>query len=85
MKNFLYIVIATALVTIAPFLITFEKGQDITRGLLEYGVFAVLLIYVSLKRHLLFFRKKILIAATYVLLLIVSWIDLQTILAVMCV
>lgn len=78
-KNLLYVFIATALVTIAPFLITFEKGQGIERGLFEYGIFAVLLIYVSLKSHISFRRKKIFIATVYVLLVILSWIDLQTI------
>jgi hypothetical protein len=81
-KNLIYVFIATALVTIAPFLITFEKGQGIERGLFEYGLFAVLLIYVSLKSHISFHRKKIFIATVYVLLVIISWIDLQTILAV---
>ena len=81
-KNLLYVFIATALVTIAPFLITFEKGQSIERGLFEYGIFAVLLIYVSLKSHISFHRKKIFIAAVYVVLVILSWIDLQTILVV---
>lgn len=81
-KNLLYVFIATALVTIAPFLITFEKGQGIERGLFEYGIFAVLLIYVSLKSHISFHRKKIFIAAVYVVLVILSWIDLQTILVV---
>lgn len=81
-KNLLYVFFATALVTIAPFLITFEKGQGIERGLFEYGIFAVLLIYVSLKSHISFHRKKIFIATVYVLLVILSWIDLQTILVV---
>lgn len=81
MKPLLYIVVATALVTIAPFLITFEKGQDITRGLLEYGIFAVLLIYVSLKRRLLFYKKNVLVGVTYAILAFLSWTDLLTIFA----
>ena len=82
MKSLLYLLVATALVTIAPFLITFEKGQDIKRGLLEYGIFALLLIYVSLKKYFHFYKKWILIAAVYAILVILSWMDLQTILAV---
>lgn len=82
MKSLLYIIIATALITIAPFLITFENGQDIKRGLFEYGIFAVLLIYVSLKKYFHFYKKWILIATTYTILVILSWMDLQTILAV---
>ena len=76
-----YVFIATALVTIAPFLITFEKGQDIERGLFEFGVLAILLFYVALKEHFLFLKKKMLVIATYVMLVAVSWVDLLTILA----
>ncbi|OWV14357.1 hypothetical protein B7989_02560 [Fibrobacter sp. UWB5] len=69
---------STALVTIAPYLLTFEKGQGITRGLFEYGVFAVLLFYVCLKRT--FGEKKWFVALFYVLLVALSWVDLLTIL-----
>uniref|UniRef100_UPI0025E1D9B0 hypothetical protein n=1 Tax=uncultured Fibrobacter sp. TaxID=261512 RepID=UPI0025E1D9B0 len=72
--------VATALVTITPFLITFEKGQDIVRGLLEYGIFAVLLFYLAMKRLVAFRYKWILLLGVYVLLVVISWIDLQTIL-----
>ena len=78
-KNLLYVFIATALVTIAPFLITFEKGQGIERGLFEYGIFAVLLFYASLRK--VFGEKKWFVPAFYVLLVVLSWIDLLTILA----
>ena len=78
----LYVFIATALVTIAPYLITFEKGQGIERGLFEYGIFALLLIYASLREFLGTRRQTTYIAVFYVLMVIVSWMDLQTILAV---
>ena len=81
LKTLFYVFIATALVTIAPFLVTFEKGQDIERGLFEFGVLAILLFYVALKGRLLFLKQKILVLATYVLLVAVSWVDLLTILA----
>ena len=81
-KNLLYVFIATALVTIAPYLITFEKGQGIERGLFEYGIFALLLFYVSLRNSVSFGKKNFFVAAVYVLLVIISWIDLQTILVV---
>lgn len=70
--------ISTALVTIAPYLLTFEKGQGLTRGLFEYGVFAVLLFYASLKRN--FGEKKWFVALFYMLLVVLSWVDLLTIL-----
>jgi len=81
-KNLLYVFIATALVTIAPYLITFEKGQGIERGLFEYGIFALLLFYVSLRNRIPSGKKKFFVAAVYVSLVIVSWIDLLTILVV---
>lgn len=82
MKSLLYIIIATALITIAPFLITFENGQDIKRGLFEYGTFAVLLIYVSFREMLGRQRKLLCTVVFYALLVILSWMDLQTILVV---
>lgn len=82
MKSLLYILVATALVTTPPFLITFEKGQDIVRGLFEYGIFAVLLIYVWLKGKFFVYKKYALPIVIYATLVILSWIDLQTILAV---
>jgi len=81
-KNLLYVFIATALVTIAPYLITFEKGQGIERGLFEYGIFALLLIYASLREFLGTRRQTTYIAVFYVLMVIISWMDLQTILVV---
>lgn len=82
MKSLFYVIIATALVTIAPYLLTFEKGQDLSRGLLEYGIFAVLLLYVSLinKQALSKKKKYICLFAFYVVLVLVSWSDMSTIL-----
>jgi len=81
-QNLFYVFVATALVTIAPYLITFEKGQGIERGLFEYGIFAILLIYVSLKGRFLARNRKLFIIAIYFLLIIISYLDLQTILIV---
>ena len=80
-KNF-YILIATALVTISPFLITFNKDQCAVHGLFEFGEFAILLYYVFLKKYISFRRKKIFVIVTYTFLVAVSLIDLQTILGV---
>lgn len=52
MKRLLYPLIACALITIVPFLLTFEKGQDIIRGIFGYEYFALLLIIVFIKNHL---------------------------------
>lgn len=88
MKRLLYPLIASALITIVPFLLTFEKGQDIVRGLFGYEYFALLLLIVYIKDAIQkkmpvcegmtigFKARKIL---AYVLLLSVSIIVLFTI------
>ena len=53
MKRLLHPLIACALVTIVPFLLTFEKGQDIVRGLFDYEIFGLLLFIVFVKEKLL--------------------------------
>lgn len=82
MKQFLYPLVATALITITPFLFTFEKGQDIVRGLLDYSVFALLLVYVyvrgNIKKTLL---KRAFMGLIIFLIISVAWIDLQNILS----
>lgn len=92
MKKLLYPLIASALITIIPFLLTFEKGQDIVRGLFGYEYFALLLFIVYVKEKI--FRAKKTLRATKVawhslcllaliiLLVIVAWFDLQNLLAI---
>ena len=53
MNRLLYPLIASALITIVPFLLTFEKGQDIIRGLFDYEIFGLLLFMVFVKDKLL--------------------------------
>ena len=53
MKRLLYPLTACALVTIVPFLLTFEKGQNIVRGLFGYEYFALLLLVVFEKEKML--------------------------------
>lgn len=52
MRSLLYPLIASALITIVPFLLTFEKGQDIVRGLFGYEYFALLLLIIFVKSKL---------------------------------
>jgi len=76
MKKLLYPLIASALITIVPFLLTFEKGQNIVRGLFGFEYFAILLFIV-------FFKKIRWIQIPLVaLLFIIAWIDLQNLLAI---
>ena len=90
MMRILYPLIASALITIVPFLLTFEKGQDIVRGLFGYEEFAILLFIVYLKdkcshlhpeglhRPLWMALFMLLICALFA----VAWIDLQNLLAI---
>lgn len=76
MKKILYPLIASALITIVPFLLTFEKGQDIVRGLFGFEYFAILLFIV-------FFKKLRWIQIPLVaLLFIIAWFDLQNLLVI---
>ncbi len=52
MMRLLYPLIASALITIVPFLMTFEKGQDIVRGIFGYEIFALLLLFALVKGKL---------------------------------
>lgn len=76
MKKLLYPLIASALITIVPFLLTFEKGQDIVRGLFGYEYFAILLFIVFFKKMRWFLIPLV------VLLFTIAWFDLQNILAI---
>lgn len=90
MKRILYPLIASGLITIVPFLLTFEKGQDIVRGLFGYEEFAILLFIVFLKDKRLHLHseglQRTLWKASFVLLICalfaVAWIDLQNLLAI---
>lgn len=97
MKRLLYPLIASALITIVPFLFTFEKGQDIVRGLFGYEYFALLLLIAYVKNHfkkipafagmtkkaLLQFISSISILALLIIsLFTVAWIDLQNLLSI---
>ncbi|WP_304246717.1 hypothetical protein [Fibrobacter succinogenes] len=78
----LYPLIASALITITPFLATFEKGQNIVRGLFSYEEFAILLFFVLFKRKLTKKTHALLLVALTVALFYVAWIDLQNLLAI---
>ena len=97
MKRLLYPLIASALITIVPFLLTFEKGQDIVRGLFGYEYFALLLLIVFVKNYMLkeipafagmtkgrllrFIFFIFILASLTISLFSIAWLDLQNILA----
>lgn len=80
MSKILYPLIATAFVTITPFLLTFEKGQDLTRGLFNFSVFALLLLFVFIREAKARCRY-ILLAVIAGVIAFIGYIDLQNILA----
>lgn len=90
MTRFLYPLVASALITIVPFLITFEKGQDIVRGLFGYEEFAILLFFVFFKNKLLQNAQRNLFKILWITILAllvgvlfaIAWIDLQNLLAI---
>ena len=96
MRSLLYPLIASALITITPFLATFEKGQDIVRGLFSYETFALLLFIIFVKDKIqghaqsssqkqsrpFFTLYLILLTLLICALFAIAWIDLQNILAI---
>ena len=94
MNKLLYPLIASALITIVPFLLTFEKGQDIVRGLFGYEEFALLLLIAFVKNKLTkiscankqgafaFAGMTIVLGALVAALFAVAWLDLQNLLAI---
>jgi len=80
MKRVVYPLIATALITIVPFLSTFEKGQDIVRGLFDFSVLALLLLFMLVRDKATFARKP-LMGCIFAILFLVAIADLQNILS----
>lgn len=81
MKNVLFVIVASALVSLGPFLALFDKECFPTHGLVCYSVFFILLLFTNIKAKLSSLGcRKILFAITYGLLVFISWIDLFDIL-----
>lgn len=80
MKRIVYPLIATALITIAPFLSTFEKGQDIVRGLFDFSTLALLLLFILVRDKANVARKPLMVCI-FTALVLVAIIDLQNILS----
>lgn len=77
MKRLLYPLIASALITIVPFLVTFEKGQDIIRGLFGYEIFGLLLFIVLAKDKLLStysFKREFFLSSKNIQAKILFWL-----------
>lgn len=77
MMQLLYPLVGSALITITPFLLTFEKGQDIVRGLFGFEEFALLLLFAWVKQ-----RSRIASALIVAVMLVVAYLDLSNLLAI---
>lgn len=80
MKKMLYPLIATALITITPFLSTFEKGQDVVHGLFDYSVLFLLLMFIYAKERYSAKTRIMLLIVIALLLLVVAFLDEENIL-----
>lgn len=80
MKKILYPLITTAMVTITPFLLTFEKGQDFVRGIFDYSILALLLLFTYVKDHVRTRKKWFLLLIVGISLFVCAIIDLHNIL-----
>lgn len=81
MMRLVYPLVASALITIAPFLLTFEKGQDIVRGLFGFEEFALLLLFAWVKG----LGKKwrfVPMAVIAAVMLIVAFMDFSNLMAI---
>ena len=80
MKQILYLLVASALITIVPFLVTFENGQDIIHGLVDFSILALLLLFLFVRDTKT--RIKIpLLAVLFTVMFLASIVDLQNILS----
>ena len=80
MKRIVYLLVASALVTIVPFLVTFENGQDIIHGLIDFSILSLLLLFLFVRDTRV--RIKIpLLVFLFTAMFIASVVDLQNILS----
>lgn len=83
MKTVLYVLVATALITITPFLLTFEKGQDIVRGLFCYSIVALLFVFLYVRDACRVCKIKwLLLAFVSLLIYTVALVDLLNLLQI---
>lgn len=81
MKNLLLVIVASALVSLTPFIILFDKNCFPNHGIICFSVFLILLCFTNIKAKIKNAnQQKILYTITYVLVVAISWIDMQSIL-----
>lgn len=80
MKSVLFVIVASALISIVPFLITFDPECVPYRGIMIYSIFTILMLFTNVKDRLQNKKKKaIAFAITYILVATISCIDSQAI------
>lgn len=80
MKSILFVIVASALISIVPFLVTFNPECVPYRGIMIYSIFAILMFFTNIKERLQSKKKKaIAFAITYILVASISCIDSQAI------
>lgn len=80
MKSILFVIVASALISIVPFLATFDPECVPYRGIMIYSIFAILMLSTNIKERLQGKKKKaIAFAITYILVATISCIDSQAI------
>lgn len=80
MKSILFVIVASALISIVPFLATFDPECVPYRGIMIYSIFAILMLSTNIKERLQGKKKKaIAFATTYILVASISCIDAQSI------
>lgn len=80
MRSILFVIVASALISIVPFLITFDPECVPYRGIMIYSIFAILMLFTNIKERLQNKKKKaIAFAITYILVATISCIDSQAI------
>ena len=77
MKNLIYVSTAASLISIVPYLATFNRDHVTSHGLISLEIFILLLIFLKLRDSIK--NKKILSAIFGIVLCALSWIDLLAI------
>lgn len=83
MKSILYVIVATALISVTPFLISFDPECVPYRGLMIYSIFAIFLIFTNLKERFSKKAKITLFATTFICITAISIIDTWSIITLL--
>lgn len=81
MRKIIFIVVASALVSIVPFLALFDPECFPTHGIIIFSIFIIFFLYTNIRPKITSQKKALLlIFSVYAITSTISWIDLQSIL-----